>query len=56
MGGKHAGFSHHSFRELENLQLLADVTQQLYLGLPSFDEELMQKSEHRIVSRAKKRR
>jgi hypothetical protein len=53
MGGKHAAYSHPRYRELEDLRLLADITQQLYLGLPSFDQDLMERVEMRRVKQAR---
>ena len=55
IGGKHAAFSHPRYRELENLKLLADITQQLYLGLPSFDQELMDRVDKRRGNSGKRK-
>jgi hypothetical protein len=37
-GGRHEQFCAHGYVSLDNLRVLADVTQQLYLGMPSWGD------------------
>jgi hypothetical protein len=44
-GGKHAEFANAAGLRLDNLRVLADLTQQLYLGMPDYGSWLMEKWE-----------
>jgi hypothetical protein len=52
LGGKHAQFS--SFREMRNLLGFANVTQQLYLDMPSFGKWLEERWKKRLARRQKR--
>lgn len=46
-GGRHKDLSSPGYVRLDNLKVLADLTQQLYLGLPSYSDWLVTKQEAR---------
>lgn len=50
-GGKHAELNSPGYIELENLKTFADMTQQLYLDMPSYDEWFTAKRKARGVGR-----
>jgi len=54
VGGRHAQFAQQHGR-LDNLRKLADVTQQLYLGMPSYDQWMQTKWERRRQIRERRR-
>src|SRR5471030_2660291 len=51
LGGKHEEFANAGMIRAENLRVLADLTQQLYLTLPPYSEWLRAKLERRAVRR-----
>jgi hypothetical protein len=51
LGGKHEEFANKRIIRMENLRVLADLTQQLYLNLPSYSEWHEAKWERRAARR-----
>ena len=51
IGGRHAKFAEHAMIKMENLRVLADLTQQLYLNMPSYGAWLEQKRNKRMARR-----
>jgi hypothetical protein len=55
LGGKHEEFANAGMIQTENLSVLADLTQQLYLSLPPYSEWLRAKRERRAARRNRRR-
>jgi hypothetical protein len=55
IGGRHAEFATIGWLRLEDLRVLADVTQQLYLGMPSYSAWFQGKAKARQARRGLKR-
>ena len=55
MGGKHAEFANAGWTRLDNLRVLADLTQQLYLGMPAYGTWLDEKWKKKAAKREQRK-
>jgi hypothetical protein len=55
IGGKHAEFANAGWTRLDNLRVLADLTQQLYLAMPAYGTWLEEKWEKKAAKRQQRK-
>jgi hypothetical protein len=55
IGGKHAEFANAGWNRLDNLRVLADLTQQLYLGMPAYSTWLDEKWKKKATKREQRK-
>ena len=55
IGGKHAEFANAGWTRLDNLRVLADLTQQLYLGMPAYGTWLDEKWKKKAAKREQRK-
>ena len=55
IGGKHAEFANAGWARMDNLRVLADLTQQLYLGMPAYGTWLEEKWKKKAANRERRK-